>query len=88
MIINNIPILILSAIILVYYLIYVVKHLIILLLVLDLLMLILILLLIENIIYNINYGYSLIILSLAASDTAVGLGLFISFYKITGQTTL
>lgn len=71
-----------------FYLIFIVKHLIILLLMLDLCILLLILLLIENIYCLTNYGYTLLILSLAAADTAVGLGLFVCFYKITGITTL
>jgi len=84
MIFNNLPVLILCGLILLVYLIFVFQHLLLVLLILDLIILILILLLLENLIFIDFYGYSLIMLSIAAADTAVGLGLFISFYKITG----
>jgi len=86
--INNTPILILCGLLLCCYLIIVFKHLLLVLLVLDLLILVLILLLLENIIFIDFYGYTLILTCLAAADTAVGLGLFISFYKLTGHVAL
>jgi hypothetical protein len=88
MIISNLPILILCGLILLVYLIFVFQHLLLVLLILDLIILILILLLLENLIFTELYGYSLIMLCIAAADTAVGLGLFITFYKLTGAVVI
>jgi hypothetical protein len=86
--INNFPVLALCGLILLIYLMFIFQHLLLVLLILDLIILILILLLLENLIFTDLYGYSLIILCIAAADTAVGLGLFVSFYKLTGAVTL
>jgi len=88
MIFSNFPVLIVCGLILLIYLIFIFQHLLLVLLVLDLIILILILLLLENLIFTDFYGYSLIILCIAAADTAVGLGLFISFYKLTGAVSV
>lgn len=66
-------------------------HLLILLLLLDLLLMASIFLFITYSTVFSNYdGYSLslLVLGVAAADTAVGLGLFIIYYKATGETSI
>jgi NADH:ubiquinone oxidoreductase subunit K len=83
--------LILFFIISLFFLLLSLNHFIIVLIFLDLLLLVNILLLI---IYTqittevIGYNYALLLLGVAASDTAVGLGLFILYYKTQGVVSI